>query len=87
MRTKLIAMIVGVAIVLATATVYTQSAFALGTTGRGGGGPSGPPVLGGGNGVTDGQPEHGLANACLQAHHSPPCGLQITTGDSGGVKG
>jgi hypothetical protein len=47
-------LILGVALVLAmaTATVYTQSAFAATSNGGTGG-------AGGDNGVTDGQPEHG----------------------------
>jgi hypothetical protein len=72
METKLIAMIVGVALVFATAaTVYTQSAFALG--------------LGfGSNGVRDGQQAHGLANACTHSavaeHNTKHCGGQTPTG-------
>jgi hypothetical protein len=69
MDSKLIAMVLGVALVLATATVYTQSAFGsnLGSTGG----------SGNGNGVIDGQQAHGLANACSHSHaadHNKNCG-------------
>lgn len=76
METKLIAMVVGVVLVLAT--IYTQSVFALGRNNGGNGGNGAV----GGAGTTDGQPEHGLANACLHAPHNPHCGQTPT----GGVK-
>ena len=69
METKLMAMILGVSLVLATTAVYTQTAFAI-------------KVNNNGNGVTDGQPEHGLATACSHAaaaEHNPNCG-QTPTG-------
>jgi hypothetical protein len=88
METKLFAMVLGVALILATATVYTQSASATisqhnncsddcnaGTTGTGGG-----------NGVTDGQTAHGLANACAHAPNNPHCGGQTPTGQSLEIK-
>jgi hypothetical protein len=83
MDTKLIAMILGVALVLATAaTVYTQLAFAAAAGGGGGGGGGGAGRgAGGGNGVTDGQTAHGLGNACSHpnvAAHNPNCGQTAT---------
>lgn len=73
METKLMAMVLGVALVLATATIYTQSAFA----GAGSGGTGGK----GASGVTDGQTAHGLATACSHSHaaaHNPHCGSAPT---------
>jgi hypothetical protein len=82
METKLIAMVVGAVLVLATAaTVYTQSALAVSSsTGSGGSGTSG---ASGAAGTTDGHPAHGLANACSHsaaAEHNPHCG-QTATGN------
>jgi hypothetical protein len=76
-----IAMIVGVALVLATAaTVYTQSAFAGRTaTNTNNGGNAGVA------GTTDGQTEHGLATACSHtnvAAHNPHCGQTPTGGNN-----
>jgi hypothetical protein len=94
METKLIALIVGVALVLATATVYTQSASAVSQhnncsddcaaiigsgNGNHNGNGNGAGVIGGG----DGQPAHGLANACSHsaaAEYNPHCG-QTATGN------
>ena len=72
MNGKLIAMILGVALVLATAAVYTQSASATAT-----------PHGNNGNGVTDGQTAHGLATACSHstaADNNPNCGQTPTGG-------
>jgi hypothetical protein len=84
MGTKLITMIVVVALVLAaTATICTQPVLAVDLQSR--------QHISHFSGInpgstTDGQPEHGLANACSHAHHSPPCGVQTTAGDNGGIK-
>jgi hypothetical protein len=76
METKLMAMVLGVALVLATATIYTQSAFAgAGTGGHGGKGANG----------ANGQTAHGLTTACSHsnvAEHNPNCG---SGGSAGGV--
>jgi hypothetical protein len=63
METKLMAMILGVSLVLATTVIYTQTAFAI-------------KVNNNGNGVTDGQQAHGLATACSHstvADNNPNC--------------
>jgi hypothetical protein len=90
METKLIAMIVGVALVLATtATVYTQSALAVSSSSTGSGG-SGTSGASGAAGTTDGQVAHGLATACSHSHaaeHNPHCGGQTPTGDVKPVEG
>jgi hypothetical protein len=86
------AMILGVALVLATiATVYTQTAFAAATGSKGGAGGPGDNKGSSSNGVTDGQTAHGLANACTHsaaAEHNPNCGQTPTgaavSGGSGG---
>jgi hypothetical protein len=96
METKLIAMVVGAVLVLATATVYTQSASAVSQhnncsqdcaaiigsgNGNHNGNGNGAGVIGGG----DGQQAHGLANACSHpnvAAHNPNCG-QTPTGAAG----
>jgi hypothetical protein len=74
METKLIAMILGVALVLATATVYTQSVFA-------------HKSAGGGFAKTDGgQTAHGPATAYSHtsvAQHNPNCGGTGPRGDNG----
>jgi hypothetical protein len=83
METKLIAMIVGVALVVAAAaTIYTQSAFASSITTAGAGATAG---------VRDGQTAHGLATACSHSavaeHNTKHCGGQTPTGDVKPVEG
>jgi hypothetical protein len=61
---------------LAVAPIVNELAYALSVSNGGAGG------HGGSNGVRDGQPEHGLANACSHpnvATHNPNCG-QTPTG-------
>lgn len=72
----LIGALIGVALVLATVTVYTQSAFAFRS--NPGCGDVLPCPPGGGNGVLGGGPQtaHGLATACSNTtveQHNPNC--------------